>query len=70
MLFLQLKEGEYVTIGEDIAVQVFQESGGRIRVGVKAPRDLTILRGEVRERNGAARPKGIIAAEPKTAAVS
>lgn len=70
MLFLQLKEGEYVTIGEDIAVQVFQESGGRIRVGVKAPRDLTVLRGEVRERNGAARPKGIIAPEPKTAAVS
>ena len=60
MLFLQLKSGEYLTIGEDIAVQVFQETGDRIRVAVSAPRDLTILRGEVRERNGAQRPEGLL----------
>lgn len=60
MLFLQLKSGEYLTIGEDIAVQVFQETGDRIRVAVSAPRDLTILRGEVRERNGAQRPNGLL----------
>lgn len=60
MLFLQLKEGEYLTIGEDIAVQVFPDSGGRIRVAVKAPKDLTVLRGEVRERNGAKRPEGLV----------
>ena len=53
MLFLQLKSGEYLTIGEDIAIQVFQETSDRIRVAVTAPRDLSILRGEVRERNGA-----------------
>ncbi len=60
MLFLQLKSGEYLTIGEDIAVQVFQDTGNKIRVGIAAPRDFTILRGEVRERNGEARPKGIM----------
>ena len=60
MLFLQLKSGEYLTIGEDIAVQVFQETGDRIRVAVSAPRDLAILRGEVRERNGAQRPDGLL----------
>lgn len=60
MLFLQLKSGEYLTIGEDIAVQVFQETGDRIRVAVSAPRDLTILRGEVRERNGVQRPNGLL----------
>lgn len=60
MLFLQLKSGEYLTIGEDIAVQVFQETGDRIRVAVSAPRDLTILRGEVRERNGGQRPNGLL----------
>lgn len=60
MLFLQLKSGEYLTIGEDIAIQVFQETGDRIRVAVSAPRDLTILRGEVRERNGAQRPNGLL----------
>ncbi|MCI9214846.1 MAG: carbon storage regulator, partial [Oscillospiraceae bacterium] len=34
MLFLQLKSGEYLTIGEDIAIQVFQETSDRIRVAV------------------------------------
>lgn len=60
MLFLQLKSGEYLTIGDDIAIQVFQETGDRIRVAVTAPRDMTILRGEVRERNGVNRPDGLI----------
>lgn len=60
MLFLQLKSGEYLTIGEDIAIQVFQDSGNRIRVGVNAPKDFTILRGEVLERTGAERPEGLM----------
>ena len=60
MLCLQLKDGEYLTIGDDIAVQVFRGPGPQIRVAVCAPRELTVLRGEVRERNGAARPKGLV----------
>lgn len=60
MLFLQLDPGEYLTIGEDIAVQVFLDSGSRIRVAVKAPRELTVLRGEVRERQGGQRPSGLM----------
>ena len=60
MLFLQLKEGEYITIGEDIVVQVFPDSGSMTRLAIKAPRELTILRGEVRERNGAKRPEGLV----------
>ena len=60
MLFLQHNSGDSLTIGEDIAIQVFQETSGRIRVAVTAPRDLTILRGEVRERNGVNRPSTII----------
>lgn len=60
MLFLQLNPGEYLTIGEDIAVQVFLDSGSRIRVAVNAPKKMTILRGEVRERMGGERPKGLM----------
>lgn len=60
MLFLQLKSGEYLTIGEDIAIQVFKETGDRIRVAVKAPRNMTVLRGEVLERVGEDRPDGLI----------
>ena len=49
MLSLQMKSGEYLTIGENIAVQVFQ-AGSSFRVSVQAPREIPILRGEVRER--------------------
>lgn len=67
MLFLQLKSGEYLTIGDEIAVQVFQETGDRIRVAVKAPRDVSILRGEVRERLGTERPEGLVGPPPVSA---
>ena len=52
MLSLQLKSGEYLTIGDEIAVQIFEESGSTFRVAVKAPREIPILRGEVLERTG------------------
>ena len=50
MLSLQLKSGDYLTIGDDIAVQIFQQSGSAFSVAVKAPREIPILRGEVLER--------------------
>lgn len=49
MLSVQLKSGEYLTIGDDIVVQVFQ-TGTTFRVAVQAPRELPIVRGEVFER--------------------
>ena len=60
MLSLMLKEGEYLTIGEDIVVQVFPDSRSRVRLAIKAPKDVTILRGNVRERTGAGRPDGLV----------
>ena len=51
MLSVQLKNGEYLTIGENIVVQVYQTGQG-FRVAVEAPRDVPIVRGEVLERTG------------------
>ena len=51
MLSVQLKNGEYLTIGENIVVQVYQTGQG-FRVTVEAPRDVPIVRGEVLERTG------------------
>ena len=51
MLSLQLKSGEYLTIGDDIVVQVF-EQGGTIRVAVKVAPGIVVLRGP---RNESAR---------------
>lgn len=65
MLSLQLKSGDYITIGEDVVVQVFKESGPDFRVSVKAPREVPILRGKVLERGGAERPDGLRTHPPK-----
>jgi len=58
MLSLYLKDGEYLTIGDEIVVQVFTNS--TIRLSVKAPKDMTILRGEVLERTGGERPECVV----------
>ena len=52
MLSLQLKSGEYFTIGDNITVQIFEKSGSLFKVSVQAPREMQILRGSLHERTG------------------
>ena len=59
MLNLNLKEGEYLTIGNDIVVQTFPY-GSQTQVLIDAPREIPVLRGKVIERNGDARPDAVI----------
>ena len=59
MLKLSLTPGEYITIGEDVVVQLYHMEGGRSYLAVKAPREIPILRGTVAERSGAKRPDGL-----------
>ena len=56
MLSLQLRTGDYMTIGENVVVQLDRISGNRCKLMVQAPRDMAILRGEVLERIGGERP--------------
>ena len=56
MLCLNLSPGEYLTIGENVVVQLDRISGDRCKLVVDAPREITILRGEVLERSGKKRP--------------
>ena len=53
MLTLRLKPGEYLVIGEDIAVQVFEKKRNYLEVAVEAPREVPVLRGEVYEQQNA-----------------
>lgn len=57
MLSLQLRTGEYMTIGGNVVVQLSDISGNRCKLMVEAPREIPIVRGEVLERNGAERPE-------------
>lgn len=51
MLALTVREGEYITIGPNIVVQVLK-AGDVFRVAIDAPRELAIERSKVRERKG------------------
>ena len=48
MLVLSRKVGEKILIGDEIAVTVVRVSQGIVRIGVEAPRDLPIVREEIK----------------------
>ena len=56
MLCLSLIPGEYLTIGDDVVVQLDRMAGDRCRLVIHAPREIPSLRGEVLERGGRERP--------------
>ena len=47
MLVLSRKLGEKIFIGDNICITVVDIDRGKIRLGIEAPSDLTILRGEI-----------------------
>jgi carbon storage regulator len=47
MLVLSRRKGESVMLGDQIEIQVLQTSGGQVRLGIRAPKDLAVLRGEL-----------------------
>ncbi len=55
MLVLARKIGESILIGEDVKITVVDIQGDKIKLGIDAPRELSILREEiynaVREEN-------------------
>jgi len=56
MLCLSLLPGEYLTIGDNVVIQVDRMVGDRCKLVVSAPREIPVLRGEVLERSGGKRP--------------
>jgi carbon storage regulator len=50
MLVLTRKIGETVNIGNDIVITVLSQQSGKVRVGIDAPKDMKILRGELPDR--------------------
>ena len=47
MLILNRKSEEKIIIGDDIRMQIVRISGGQVRVGIEAPRDISVHREEV-----------------------
>lgn len=50
MLVLTRKTGQSILIGEGVEVQVLSVAGEKVRLGITAPRDVSIFRNEVYDR--------------------
>ena len=50
MLVLAREIGEGFKIGDEITVTVLAVRGGYVRLGISAPREVLVLRGELQER--------------------
>ncbi|OPJ56051.1 carbon storage regulator CsrA [Alkalithermobacter paradoxus] len=49
MLVLTRKNNESIIINENIEITVLETSDGKVKLGIKAPKDIEILRSEVKE---------------------
>ncbi len=50
MLVLSRKANESIMIGLDIKVEILEIRGNVVRLGIKAPREISVVRSELRER--------------------
>jgi carbon storage regulator len=65
MLVLTRKTKQQIHIGPNITITILHVKGQAVRVGIEAPRDVSVLRSEVAER--AAEQLDRSASKPKTA---
>ena len=49
MLILSRKVGETVYLNEDIEIKIVEVSGDKVRLGIEAPKDVKVLRSELRQ---------------------
>ena len=49
MLIITRKKGESLMIGDDIEIIISKIDDGSVKIGIKAPRDIQILRKELYE---------------------
>jgi carbon storage regulator len=51
MLVLSRRESERIKLGDAIVVTVVKVAGDRVRLGIEAPSDVLVLRGELERHN-------------------
>jgi carbon storage regulator len=47
MLVLSRKVGERIVVGENVTIVVNKIAGGRVSIAIEAPREVSIIRGEL-----------------------
>ena len=60
MLVIRRKPGESFFIGDDIEVEILETAGSQVKLGIRAPRSIPVVRKEIRvvgaQNQAAARP--------------
>jgi carbon storage regulator len=49
MLVIRRRAGESLFIGEDVEIRILEMGPSQVKLGIEAPKDITVLRSEVRE---------------------
>lgn len=60
MLALTRKIGEKIVIGEGITITVVDVKGDSVRLGIEAPKEIRILRGEILEATAKENKEAIV----------
>jgi carbon storage regulator len=50
MLVLTRKDGEEIVIGDNIRIKIVDIHGGKVRIGITAPKDVAVDRQEIHEK--------------------
>ncbi len=48
MLVIRRREGESLFIGGDVEVSILEIAGSQVKLGIRAPREVAVLRAEIR----------------------
>ena len=59
MLVLSRRKGEQIQIGNGVTVTLISVSKSRVSIGIKAPRDVRIMRQELTENTASGRPVSV-----------
>lgn len=51
MLVLNRSDGQTILVGDDVVISVVEVRGKNVRLGIEAPNDKKILRGELKRRD-------------------
>jgi carbon storage regulator len=63
MLILTRRTGETLVIGESITVTVLETRGNQVRIGIEAPKHVSVHRQEVAERIARETASGVLVRE-------
>jgi carbon storage regulator len=66
VLIIRRRRGESIVIGEDIEIEILETSPTQVKLGISAPKDVTVLRSEIRVTRDVNRAASAQAADPAT----